>query len=257
MVEIPTLPDSLDNAVKNLTDQPTASIGQTFADLWQLALGGHVALAAEKQRLRHAQDLEEYRKALSQKVDDIPEEKQVEPAIQVAAQALVDSQYCIGSEELREIFANLISHSMHADYSELIHPSFSKIAQQLSPLDAQMLILFHQYQHRSGIAIADYIGRMKKGGFSPIFETIPEIMPGGCPPVRASRAIISLQRLGLIEIPFDLHIKTTGRYDIFRNIPLYEEACQIADDWDSTLEIKRRVGKLTILGEDFVSVCLD
>lgn len=248
MVEIPTLPNSVDNAVQNLTDKPTASIGQTLSDLWQLALGGHVALAAEKQRLRHAQHLEEYRKSLTQKVDAIPEDKQVEPSIQIAAQALVDSQYCIGSEELREMFANLIARSMHADYTDVIHPSFSKIAQQLSPLDAQMLVLFSNQQLNSGMAIVDFIGRSPNGGMSPILGNIPEIMPSGCSPQNAARSIISLQRLGLIEMPINVFINTPGRYDIFYEMPIYKEVSEVASNWECNLEIKQRVGKLTLLG---------
>ena len=34
------IPDSVDNAVKNLTDKPSANIGQTFADCWFLVFGG-------------------------------------------------------------------------------------------------------------------------------------------------------------------------------------------------------------------------
>lgn len=257
MPDIPVLPASIDKALENVSDKPTKAMGQTFAELWQLVLGGKVSFAAEKQRLRYAQALEEYRKSLEEKVDNIPEDKQMEPSIQIAAQALDDSQYCIESEELREIFANLIARSMHADYAELIHPSFSKIAQQLSPLDARMLILFHQYRSKSGIAIANYIGRKKTGGLSPIFETVPEIMPANCSISQVFRSIISLQRLGLIETRFDVHIKTPGRYDLFENIPLYENAKQIANDWDCLLELKYGVSRLTLLGFDFVRACLD
>lgn len=256
MDNLPAIPDCIDNAVKNLTDKSTASIGQTIADLWQLVLGGRIALAAEKQRLKYAQDLEKYRETLEEKVAAIPEDKQTEPTMQIAAQALQDSQYCIGSEELREMFANLIARSMHTDYLDKIHPSFSKIVQQLSPLDAQMLTIFYRNQTKSGVAIADYIGRESNGGFSPIFENVSELLPDDCHPAKAARAIISLQRQGLVEIPFDMYIKEPGRYDVFYNCPLYDEASEVASKWGYALEIKKRVGKLTIFGEDFVRVCL-
>lgn len=37
-INLPDLPASVDNAVKNLTDKPTQGIGQTFADAWYLVL---------------------------------------------------------------------------------------------------------------------------------------------------------------------------------------------------------------------------
>lgn len=39
LIKLPELPDSIDNAVKNLTDKPTQGIGQTFSDLWFLVFG--------------------------------------------------------------------------------------------------------------------------------------------------------------------------------------------------------------------------
>ena len=37
---IDLVPDSIDNAVKNVTDKPTQNIGTTLADIWYLVFGG-------------------------------------------------------------------------------------------------------------------------------------------------------------------------------------------------------------------------
>ena len=39
LINIPDFP-SIDNAIKNVTDKPTLSIGTTFADLWDLVFCG-------------------------------------------------------------------------------------------------------------------------------------------------------------------------------------------------------------------------
>ena len=39
------LPESVDNAIKNVTDLPTQGIGQTLSDCWFLAFGGISQLA--------------------------------------------------------------------------------------------------------------------------------------------------------------------------------------------------------------------
>lgn len=111
-INLPDLPDSIDNAVKNLTDKPTQGIGQTFSDVWYLVFGG-ITHAADKRRMKYAHDLELYSQELSQAISSIPEENLIEPNFQTTAQALENSKYCIESEELRKLFVNLISKSMN------------------------------------------------------------------------------------------------------------------------------------------------
>ena len=48
--DIPELPDSVDNALKNLSDAPTKSIGQTLSDAWFLVFGG-ISHQANKRRI--------------------------------------------------------------------------------------------------------------------------------------------------------------------------------------------------------------
>ena len=49
-INLSDLPDSIDNAVKNLTDKPTQGIGQTFSDVWYLVFGG-ITQVADKRRI--------------------------------------------------------------------------------------------------------------------------------------------------------------------------------------------------------------
>lgn len=77
LIKLLELPDSIDNAVKNLTDKPTQGIGQTFSDLWFLVFGG-ITQAADKRRMKYAHDLELYGQELSQSIAAIPEENLTE-----------------------------------------------------------------------------------------------------------------------------------------------------------------------------------
>ena len=132
------LPPSVDNAVKNLTDEPTKSVGKTFSDVWYLVFGG-ISYAADKRRMKYAHKLEQYHEELESAINTIPEEKRIEPDIQVTAQALENSKYCVESDELRSMFVNLIAKSMNADYKATVHPSFAEIIKQMSPDDARVL----------------------------------------------------------------------------------------------------------------------
>lgn len=92
--DIPELPDSVDNALKNLSDAPTKSIGQTLSDAWFLVFGG-ISHQANKRRMKYAHDLEIYNYELSQAIANVPPENLIEPDIQTTAQALENSKYCI------------------------------------------------------------------------------------------------------------------------------------------------------------------
>lgn len=70
LINLPDLPDSIDTAVKNLTDKPTQGVGQTLADVWYLVFGG-ITQAADKRRMKYAHDLELYKQELSQKIASI------------------------------------------------------------------------------------------------------------------------------------------------------------------------------------------
>ena len=88
------VPNSVDNAVKNITDKPTQNIGTTFADIWYLVFGG-ISHAAEKRKLKYSYALQEFEKELKEKISKIPEDKLIEPDIQIVAPALEASKYCI------------------------------------------------------------------------------------------------------------------------------------------------------------------
>lgn len=135
---IDLVPDSVDNAVKNITDKPTQNMGTTFADIWYLVFGG-ISQAAEKRKLKYSYALQEFEKELKEKISEIPEDKLVEPDIQIIAKALEEAKYCIDKEELRKMFSNLISSSLNIDSSNYVHPNFINILKSLSSNDAKLI----------------------------------------------------------------------------------------------------------------------
>ncbi len=148
---IDLVPDSVDNAVKNITDKPTQNMGTTFADIWYLVFGG-ISQAAEKRKLKYAYALQEFEKELKDKTSKIPEDKFIEPDTQIVAPALDSARYCIEKEALRELFSNLISSSMNTDTCEQAHPIFADTIKHLSTNDANLLTeLFHcNITHKNG-----------------------------------------------------------------------------------------------------------
>lgn len=144
---IDLVPDSVDNAVKNITDKPTQNMGTTLADIWYLVFGG-ISQAAEKRKLKYSYALQEFEKELKEKISKIPEDKLIEPDIQIIAPALESSKYCIEKENLRKMYANLIVASMNSDTCDHVHPIFSSIISQMSSYDGKILESMYYAEHK-------------------------------------------------------------------------------------------------------------
>lgn len=129
------LPDCIDEPVKNAVNPLAINIGKTMGDLWFLALGG-ISQCAEKKKLKYAIDLEKFKNSLEEKIESIPAERRIEPNTQIVCQALEDAKFCAENEQIREMFASLIASTMDNQTSCNVHPSFSGLLKQLSPLDA-------------------------------------------------------------------------------------------------------------------------
>lgn len=129
------MPECVDKALTNLTEQPTKAIGSTVSDIWFLVFGG-IGHLAEKRKLQYAVELEKYNRELHEKIDAIPDEKRVNPDIQIVAPALEASKYCVEKEELRKMFVNLIASSISSDTAVNVHPIFTDIISKLSSTDA-------------------------------------------------------------------------------------------------------------------------
>lgn len=75
---------------------------------------------------------------LEEKLKIFIESKLKAPEPHIVVPAMVALSYSYKSDELREMYTNLIATSMVSDYSDLAHPSFVEIIKQLNPLDAQI-----------------------------------------------------------------------------------------------------------------------
>lgn len=151
---IDLVPDSVDNAVKNITDKPTQNMGTTFADIWFLVFGG-ISQTAEKRKLKYSYALQEFEKELKDKIFKIPEDKLAEPDMQLIAPALEAAKFCVEKEELRKMFSDLISSLLNVDYYNYLHPSFPQILKQLSPFDANLLQMIHKNDYEKFYTIIE------------------------------------------------------------------------------------------------------
>lgn len=244
------LPPSVDNALNNLTDKPSLAIGTTFSDIWYLVFGG-VSYLAEKKKIAYTHKLELFRKELDDSIKQIPPEKLVEPSIQITAQALENSKYCIESDELRKMFTALISNSMNTDFSKDVHPSFAEILKQMSPLDAVIIKTFKD-SSVSGFPICQY-KLLRNPGYRVLLDNVFLAHPNTYPPDN-SLSISSLSRLGLLDISYVEWIINEDLYVPFKDHPWYK--LLQGEFPNQTVDIQKGLVRLTPLGRSFTRVCV-
>lgn len=95
----------------------------------------------DKWILNKEYSVEETKRLLAAKLDKIDPEKIVEPEPYVAVPAIQAISYTMNSNELRNLYANLLAKSMITDTKETVHPSFVEIIKQMSPIDARVFQL--------------------------------------------------------------------------------------------------------------------
>jgi hypothetical protein len=255
------LPKSVDNALENLTDKPTLEAGKTFADIWYLVFGG-VSHAADKKRFKRQAQLAEYQaglkkynKQIEEKINAIPVENYIEPKVQIVAQALEDSKYCVEEPELREMFANLIASASDNTKAASTHPSFSAILKQMSPQDAATLIWLsnnNQMVPTAQIAMSKSAG----GGYTLLTDDVIIPNPSDILNIVSPNSLSSLSAFGIIKIAYGEYLKLEERYNIFDQ---YAEASGLklhAEQQQRQIKIKKGICGLTPYGKNFCKVCI-
>lgn len=251
MLDIPPLPDSVDNAVYNLTDKPTDSVGKAFGDIFYLVFH-HFTQEADRKRLEDQYDIEQYENELKQKYSQIPPENLIPPSIQKTAQALDNSKYCITSDILRSMFVDLIAGTMNKTVEPYIHPSFSEALKQMSENDAKFIRIFKSPIKQLPMA---NIQLMLPTGDYQIFATDVSLPYENMSSHDCSISASSLQRFGLLRITYT-EFSTGDVYDEFKHLQIYDSANQIAQASGNTVNLEKGLCRITPFGQQFLQACV-
>lgn len=188
------------------------------------------------------------------KLKDTDPEKIVEPEPYVAIPAIQAISYSMNSEELRNLYANLLANSMISDTKDSVHPSFIEIIKQMSPTDARVFQLIMSSETRPIIDLRKYIS---SGDFSIVQYHCSWIQD--IPIKQCSTSIDSLLRLGLIDIPLE---ECYSDQEIYNNViqnPLFkklEEQSNLSLSSDEHLAYEHLYIKISDLSILFYNVCV-
>ena len=160
----PTLVNAALEAAKepiaNISNPPTHSIGRFFGDTLDFWFSDR-ELKYAKKRIIDEIALRKFREECETEFAKIPEEELVPPRKALLLPALDAAEYYVEEEDLRKMFARLAAACCDGRRANTVHPSFTQIIQQLSPLDAQNLSYFYNIkikhkadQEEKGFALA-------------------------------------------------------------------------------------------------------
>lgn len=264
---INAVPSCIDEPVKAVLNPGANQIGTLFGDLLAMATS-KIHFSAEKMRLQQAHDLEEFKKSLSDKLNAKPKECLVEPRMQVVGPAVENAKYCMDEPKIREMFQNLLANAADERYQSKVHPSFSAIIAQMSPLDAENLSLFRK---KEVYPIARYKINLSGGGeyvsFTHCFLENSKMKTADELELQAA-SLSSLERQGLIEIIYGQLLLDKTVYEPFENteimqrsritLSIYQamENENTPDDMRHTSVTQQNgIVKLTPFGKEFTQVC--
>ena len=108
--------------------------------------------------------------AIRKKIEATPAERLTEPEPYVVVPAIQQLGYSHSSEELRELYANLIVSSMDVEKKGLVHPAFVDILKKLTPDEANIIQYFKGRDFIEYLDLRAYIKEEEGGGFRTIAD---------------------------------------------------------------------------------------
>lgn len=257
------------DAYQDLIQPSVQAIGQTLSLPFRAV---NVLLTpAMKWVMRGEENLKCISQLVSEKVCGIPEEKLVEPDPYIAVPALQAISYSMGSDELRNMYANLLASSINVDEKDKVHPTYVEIIKQMSPLDARALE-FIQLGGRSAVALCsikwqeksmpiwndfEYIRDEHKGVY--LYHNLVQAQEEGASDHDITLSFENLDRLRLIRI-WDDKVLDRERYRAFESsaavqyfLASYESR---EDSSENEIALSPGAAEITTLGRAFSQVCL-
>ncbi|WP_162990459.1 DUF4393 domain-containing protein [Mesobacillus foraminis] len=247
--------------ITNLVSDKNSGPLRTLNDVWDYSIGSLIHSIAEKRRVKHAMDVEAYKKQLEQEVLSIPPEHLVEPSLNILGPALEASKYYIEEESLRSMFAKLVASSMDDRKSDNVHPAFIEVIKQLSPLEAEIIGSFKGEDRWQPIVNFGF-WNSSDNTFGDIW--LENVYLRGEDPrsSKQSSSITNLERLGLISISYDFDstslqaLQLQKDFDKFEELDLYrgfvEGYSEHAKRWRKIAGYQKGIARRTPFGGLFL-----
>ena len=193
--------------------------------------------------------------AVQEKASKIPEEKLTEPESYVAIPAIQQLSYCYDSEELREMYANLLVSSMNTDTKYQVHPSFVDIIKQLTPDEAKLL---KKLSKKKVYPLIDVRMSLPTGGYNEIVHNFTDEGEDVCDcPSNIFAYLDNFERLKLIDIKNGKYLTNDEFYKPLENHPEIKKIMSESLPEGYKWQIEKGMFELTAFGREFIKICLN
>lgn len=219
----------------------------------------------------------EFSKSLKKKIDDKFSKYKEEELefkdinFQQLLKYVNDLKYSLDSEEIQNIFANLIVKSFVKEEKYGLHPAFSAIVSELSPLDARNLSIIYEKYPSESFAMVDYKAVAPNGSYTTLKQNVFLENKDENDLDVQTLSIENLERLKLLFITNSFKWEDS-EYNKFRESSFFVEKQldynemkerwrtakvpnEQVESWVSDIQLNKKTCELTTFGRLFCSLC--
>lgn len=194
------------------------------------------------------------KKLMEQNLENVNPEKIVPPEPYVAVPAIQALSYSMDSEELRKLYANLLAKSLYTDTKDSVHPAFTEIIKNLSPLDCRVFEAILKKGAKQIPCFELRLGKTENSSYVTLFPYITEFTFDTVDNIAMS--INNLERNRLITCS-DFRYTDDSKYEVIRQTEIFQS---LQDGINDAVPGKKMFAHkssihATNLGKEFYKVC--
>lgn len=218
----------------------------------------HVALAPVSALVWGYDQIKEFVSTkVTERLKNVPPEDIVPPEAYIAGPALEALKYTGHSDELSDLYANLLASSMDKSTKAGTHPAFVDVIRQLTPDEAKLLS--HMGLGKIGLPVIDIIQRVKGGQGTRIWYQNFSLLghDAGCElPEMTPTYLTNIGRLGLASV-IDFIYSDDSYYERLINAPEVQDIkTAIERDDQLVADYSRKSVRITPFGIQFYTTCV-
>lgn len=198
--------------------------------------------------------VEKTKQLLEENLKNADPEKIVPPEPYVAVPAIQAISYAMDSDELRALYANLLAKSIYADTKDSVHPAFTEIIKNLSPLDCKVFESIMKSRNKEIGCYELRAGIVGSSSYSVLYPYVTAITIDT--PERISASIDNLSRNKLIT-PKDFHFDDDSYYREIRETKFFNIISNAFSNKPNNRELRphKMSLKSTDWGRAFYNIC--
>lgn len=197
--------------------------------------------------------LEEARKKMQEKYEQIPLENRIDPNPRIALSVANEFNYCLDEEHIKEMFTNILVSDMNKTKKVKVLPSYIETVRQLSKEDAEFLKFLEKYK-KITFPIIQLRYVTSNGGFKEISNNIIIFDSANLYSINPI-VLDNLIRLRILEIPEGTYlINFNGYEEAFEILKKHPEFASVPKNFE--LKYDKKELCFTQYGKNFIDICL-